>query len=391
MKLLLTLLVSIGVAYATDSCPAFQPWKEWTSDCLWLPYDDIRNKAIEACDITVPEAFKVSLPNIEGMPDKCGHCSFKFRCQKRAPTDTCFPINTEHQTCHEFGDVCNMPKLTWHDLGCKWNLASMVFKQCHNRDGMSDEYREHLAGMSKNMPKFHCTEKEGQCKCCCHPHAPNAAGDECTEHTEPECQEFGEYNDWNDKCVWFPPDQLRKDFQDHCGMAYKPSKHAEKAMKKFKLPDGLKIPEQCGMCSFKFKCKKRDAKSAAGKKECFPLQVMKKPCTNEDMPGAGDVCTLPKIFNSCNYTEQIKKLLGPLVRSKMNKMPLSMKHDFLEMIANLPHGRCIEKDGKCKCCCHPYQPSEDGTRCVLARMCNFPSDFDDFDFKLEDTDSWFLF
>jgi hypothetical protein len=167
------------------------------------------------------------------------------------------------------------------------------------------------------------------------------------------------------------------------------------AMKKFKLPEGLEIPEQCGMCSFKFRCRKRSPRSAEGKKKCFPIQVMKKPCTNDDMPGAAEVCTLPKIFNSCNYTEHIKKLLGPLVRAKMNKMPMNMKHDFLDMISNLPHGRCIEKEGQCKCCCHPYQPNADGTECVLAEMCNWPSTFDSVDFKLgdggEDESSWLFF
>ena len=67
--------------------------------------------------------------------------------------------------------------------------------------------------------------------CCCHPYMPNADGTACMEHngkqrflprqyvkayTEPECENWSEWNDWSDECVWLPPSQMRETYAVRC-------------------------------------------------------------------------------------------------------------------------------------------------------------------------------
>jgi hypothetical protein len=140
------------------------------------------------------------------------------------------------------------------------------------------------------------------------------------------------------------------------------------------LPEGFEWPERCGFCSYKAKCRKRSAKSTEGKKVCFPLELQKVACGNEDGEGNGDVCELPKIGGDCNYNDKMMKLIEPKIRSRMKKMPPSMRHGLMKMLTNMPHGKCVEKGDKCACCCFPYEPNEDGTACVEMYMCKTPEE-----------------
>jgi hypothetical protein len=391
-KLLLLSLAAIAVYAGDDTCPAYSDWLPWSNDCLWLPFDDMRDKAIAACDITVPDNMLKPIPSFGEMPDKCGHCSFKFRCRKRSPDGDCFPLNAEREVCHEHSDVCEMPKIPMAGLDCKYDVAGQIFMQCGNRPDVADWMRHGFREYAKVLPQFHCKKSGDKCSCCCHPYAPSEDGTTCVEHSEPKCESWGDWNDWSEKCLWFPPKQMRLDWQEHTGMEIPISKKAMKVYDKFnKMPDGSDFPDRCGMCSFKFKARKRSEMSEEGKKDCFPLDVMKKPCGNEDVPNAGDICTLPKMLGSCNYTQHMRKLFGTKGKEKLKKMPMTKRMDFVKVLTNFPHGKCIEKDGQCKCCCHPYEPNAEGTECVVAKFCDFPTDWpSQIDYNLADDALWFL-
>ena len=69
--------------------------------------------------------------------------------------------------------------------------------------------------------------------------------------------------------MWFPPDELRADFVEHCDF-HMPDAENDKAKELLKkLPEGFQWPDRCGYCSFKIKCAKRSDHSAAGVKECL--------------------------------------------------------------------------------------------------------------------------
>jgi len=195
---------------------------------------------------------------------------------------------------------------------------------------------------------------------------------------------------WSDKCFWFPPDEMKKDFIDHCDFHVKdPQK--EDMMSKMKLPEGFESPDRCGYCSFKVKCRKREVTSAGGKKECFPLDVEKKACGPDDCETCGNVCQLPKLLGNCNYTDHMRKILGPGIRGRMKKMPHAMQMGLTKMVSLLPHGNCVEKEDKCHCCCHPYEPNADGTQCLLKQMCKTHEDLGiEFDLNLPDNSFWFF-
>jgi hypothetical protein len=396
MKLLL--LVGIAaVAVAQDTCPNWLPWRAWTDDCLWLPLDDLRHKAVDACDIKLDFSKVPQVPDIPTMPEACGHCSFKFRCRKmESKQDGCFALEGETQACGDGpkGEVCEMPKIEKHEIGCKWGMAKMYMAQCLNRHDIPDWKRQGYEKMGNMLPEFNCEEHDGKCHCCCHPYKPVEAedgGHKCEMQTMPTCDAFTDWNDWTDQCMWFPPEELKNSFKAHCGIDLpKRDQQAEKnILSKFKLPDGFEMPERCGYCSFKLKCRKRSFNDANGDKKCFPIEAKKKSCGEEDCEGCGDVCTLPKLFNSCNYTSHLRKILEPGLRNKLKRMSYGMKRGLIQMLGLMPVGKCVEKDGQCKCCCHPYEPNEDGTACVLHKICDFPEDAVDLNLG-QDADALFL-
>ena len=130
-------------------------------------------------------------------------------------------------------------------------------------------------------------------------------------------------------------------------------------MKHMKIPEAIKdaIPDRCGYCSFKFKCRKRSVHSADGNKECLcviflclnndsnrcsPMEMEKKACGEDDCEGCSDVCVLPKVLGSCNITQTLRKVIGPSIKSTMKKLPHSIRDGLMRAIAHMPHGKCIE-------------------------------------------------
>jgi hypothetical protein len=395
MKTILILVaLAAGAMADADHCPAFRDWRAWTDHCIWFPMNTLRHDLIHACDVKMDETKMAAFPNIPGIPEKCGHCSFKARCRKRAKTDGCNPIEFERQPCNEHGNVCTMPQFPLYNLGCRYEYAPIFLKQCANQAGIADWQRSMWHQKGKVLPKFHCTEvgEPAQCKCCCHPYEPNEDGTACVEIPEPECPAFSEWTGWSDKCMWFPIEEMKEDFATHCDYRA-PAEEKEKAdemMKKLKLPEGFSFPDKCGYCSFKLKCSIRAVESTAGKKECFPLRVQKKACGPDDCETCGNVCVVDKMMGSCNITDNIRKLIGPGLKSRLKKAPPGMRDGMMTMIAGMPHGKCIEKDDKCHCCCHPYDLNADGTSCVLKDICKSPEQMGiEVDMNLPAESFWF--
>jgi len=63
---------------------------------------------------------------------------------------------------------------------------------------------------------------------------------------------------------------------------------------------------------------------------------------------------------------------------------------LMKMASLMPHGKCIEKDDRCKCCCHPYTPNADATECLLNDICKDAHDLGiEYDMNLGSTFWWF--
>jgi hypothetical protein len=383
------LCLSLAAVVFAD-CPAFGDWREWTDQCVWFPLKEVRKSLIDACDVSVDLDSMPDPPPMPELPAACGHCSYKFRCRKREKSEDCFPLDGEKQVCEEHATVCDMPPFPLHNLGCRYEYAPYYLKQCLNRPDISEARREGYRKMMDMLPNFHCKDVNGQCKCCCHPYMPSEDGAQCVQHEVPQCDEYSDWTGWSDKCLWWPPQEIKNDIVEHCDFTMKTNPQQEEWMNKLKLPDDMTVPDRCGYCSFKVKCRKREIKSADGKKECFPFDMEKKACgADDDCPTCADTCELPKFMGSCNYTDQMRKLVGPGIKSRLKKVPHAMQMGLMKMITHLPHGKCVEKDGKCFCCCHPYEPNEDGTECLLKDVCKTPEDVGiDFDMNLPDNDAW---
>ncbi|VDP23945.1 unnamed protein product [Soboliphyme baturini] len=72
-------------------CPEFSDWKPWTEQCLWYPLASLHQKMTSACDVNVVRQFSplsATFPDLV-IPERCGHCSFKFRCRTRDPEIGC--------------------------------------------------------------------------------------------------------------------------------------------------------------------------------------------------------------------------------------------------------------------------------------------------------------
>jgi hypothetical protein len=394
MKTVYVLFALVAIAFA-DDCGDYGDWGDQTDSCLWFPFSNIRSGIVDACGVTINNAE--NLPTFPTPPagfpsEPCGHCSFKAKCRKREQKDGCNPVDVQTEHCHDGsqGDVCDFPKIVRPDynIGCKYAVVPYMLQQCANRPDVPEWRRAQSKKFADIIPKFHCQEKDEGCACCCHPYHPNADGTACEMTTEPECEAYSDWNDWSDKCLFFPPNEMKKDFEEHCDFDFPDKGKEHPVFSKLKLP-GLETPAKCGYCSFKIKCRTRSPTSAANKKECFPLDVDKKACGNEECEGCGDICELPKIGPDCDYNAKMQKVLGPAIKSRMKKMPVHMRHSMVKMILGLPHGKCVEKDDKCMCCCHPYEPNEDGTACVVKDMCKTPDEVGvTFDMNLPDDGSF---
>jgi hypothetical protein len=387
MKLLL-LIALIGLVSA--DCPnPFGNWRQWSS-CLWMRNEEgqlsgkpLRKGFMDACNLFV-EGGAENLPDLPmqlPFPEKCGNCAFKIRCRNRQLADNCFPIETEKEICTEYNDICMLPKTPMFN-NCKWGMMGTILTQCStNRPDVPEWKREGFRKGSKVFPEQICVEKGDKCACCCHPYMPNKDATGCVPvPAEPECNDFGEFNDWTE-CLWYPFDSIASKVKQHCfptGSAAGLPKRPPVASAA--LPEGFQIPEKCGFCSFKMRCRKRDS---AGKPGCFPVDPDKKACGPDDCPTCGDVCTLPQLngalaapgVGKCDWHKKMMMMMKGRAKKYMSKMKnYWRKRGFMRLLANMPVGSCKEVGDSCKCCCHPYEPSEDGSTCELKQMCKLPSD-----------------
>lgn len=366
MKLVL-LFLAVAYALATE-CPNFGTWNNWTGKCLWFPMNEMREDIATACGITfnttnkTTDGFTDLMPAGFKMPEKCGQCSFKFRCRTRQRTEGCLTVDGERDTCTEYGQVCDLPPAPV--VGCRWGMFAEAFKACTFRPDIPDWRREAYKKFLEMMPEGNCVEKDGRCKCCCHPFTPSEDGTQCVKAEEPKtCPTFGKYNEWS-QCLWFPVSNIVNAFKEQCELDYKGDIPVA-----VPTPAGFELPDQCGMCSFKMRCRKRD--KADG---CFHIDVDKKACGKEDCAGCNEVCTIPYVNGtSCNWTQFVGQGIVKKVEAMTTstKLPYWRKRGLKDILKNLPYGKCKDINGQCKCCCHPYEPNADGTKCVLSDMCTF--------------------
>jgi len=379
----LILLAFVCLAMAED-CPPMEAMNEWTSDCIWYPLANMRKRMVEHCGLPPPpggfvNTTMIPFPAGESMPTSpCGNCGFKMRCQKRAPPpkEGCFLVNAEKKVCEEtdgtgFGAVCDLPKTVRGD--CYWAQYLAGLKQCINANPSLPMWRRQgYQDLLKILPSGHCVEKDGRCKCCCDPYWPNEEGTACVKKEPDHCPAWGNYNEWS-QCLWYPEQDLIKGIKDHCqltttGPAKIPFPEADPA---------VTVPEKCGYCSFKIRCMKRDEHEG-----CFHVKADKKNCGPDDCPTCGNPCAMDKIDGGCDWqahlSNRVKNAIvqiGKVAEATGKKIPRWKKEGYMRMLSLMPFGRCIEKDGKCHCCCHPYEPKQDESgniTCQVKSTCQGP-------------------
>ncbi|KFD49000.1 hypothetical protein D918_08154 [Trichuris suis] len=374
------LLLTFGFSLADhhEHCPAWKDWKPWT-DCLWYPTQNMYTKIAHACGLHADRNLTgvLGIPGEEKPPPMCGHCSFKFRCRRRDNVKDCYPLDGQVDVCHDHGQICSLPKLP--HLGCGYAFINEKLKQCFTRPDTPSYVRLGYRKMFESIPKKHCIEKDGMCKCCCGDYEPNEAGTECVKPPAHDCPAFGPPSEWSE-CLWFPMKDLVKHVEDHCHVhpdadGYRPP---------VATPPGIHIPEKCGYCSFRVKCMKRDKKDGClwvlnnhlftfWLSQLFysELRLGKKSCGHDDCPTCGDICTMDKINGSCSFPRVLQERLWDdfVAKSKEKHMPHWKRDGYAKVLMQLPYSSCKEVGDKCKCCCHPYHPNEDGTACVVKDYC----------------------
>jgi len=385
MNTLIAFALLVGVAFASEpaNCPAWQPFNDFTSECVWYPLNNMRRKIVEHCGLPpppggFPEGTMIPFPSGESMPTSpCGNCGYKMRCRKRGlpPTDGCFLLDAEKKACGNeehagYGDVCNLPKTVRGD--CYWGQYLAGLKQCLNANPNLPLWRrEGYQKMLKILPSGHCVEKDGRCKCCCDPYWPSEDGASCVKREPDHCPAFGEFNGWS-QCLWYPEAELIQGIRSHCELTGGPARVP------FPEPSAdVQIPEKCGWCSFKVRCKKREEHEG-----CFHVIADKQNCGPSDCPTCGSPCEMNKIDNGCDYagrlTSRVKNAVVQMQKAAEasgKKIPRWKKEGYLRMLSLMPHGKCIEKNDKCHCCCHPFEPKEgaDGTiTCAVKSTCQGP-------------------
>ncbi len=69
----------------------------------------------------------------------------------------------------------------------------------------------------------------------------------------------------------------------------------------------------------------------------------KKLCTdNDNCTTCAEPCTIPKLFDSCNYSESFAKTIAPKLKAIMKKLPYSLQIGLAKLTSVLPVGECIE-------------------------------------------------
>jgi len=189
---------------------------------------------------------------------------------------------------------------------------------------------------------------------------------------EPDtCAAFGEWNDWS-QCLWYPEANLIQGIRDHCQLTGGPSKIPFP-----EVSDGVTIPEKCGFCSFKLRCKKRDESEG-----CFGVRMDKKNCGPDDCANCGSPCHMPKATDgTCDWQAQLSARvknaivqMQKVLEAQGKKVPRWKKEGYLRLLSVMPFGKCIEQGGQCHCCCHPYEPKEENgaITCQVKATCQGP-------------------
>jgi hypothetical protein len=406
MKLLLVALAALTV-YAEDDCPAWRPMSEM-SECVWprnedgkMSFKPIMHAFLDRCKVKLDWKGQTP-PDVTDkheidFPAACGKCAYKFKCANREVKDGCFPLKAEKETCEEHGDVCDMPKTPVFG-NCKWNMLTAGFAACvTGRADLPEWRREGYHQGGRFLPEQNCVPEGEGCKCCCHPYRPVKNGDAWTCEEVPEraeaeaCPDFEPFNEWS-TCLWYPLTQVAQDVNAHCGLAdLVPGMNLDAMIQKRieaeeSDPDRQKMleklpKEKCGYCSFKIRCRKREHSDV-----CFGFDGDKKACGPDDCETCGQPCAMGLIeegkgvpegtVGTCDYHKMImaylRKRSGPFMKMMGNSY--WKKRGFGQLMKFMPMGKCVEVDGACKCCCHPYVPSEDGSQCVLQDMCRLPDD-----------------
>lgn len=408
MKLIVGLAL-LGLVFGKDDCPAWRAMSD-ESECVWPRNDDghmsarpLMDAFIDKCKIDIDWKGKQP-PDITDkhqipMPEKCGHCAFKIKCANRERKDGCFPIKAEKITCNEHGDVCEMPKTPKFN-NCRWSMLGAFMTQCvTSRPDLAPWRREGYHQGGRFFPQQNCLPDGDKCRCCCHPYRPVKDGDgyKCAKADKADeaeaCPDFADYNDWS-QCLWYPLSNVAKEVNDHCNLqdlmpkGFKLKEMIEKRIAaEEKDPNRAKVlaklpKDKCGYCSFKMRCRKR-----AHTPVCFGFDGDKKACGPDDCDGCGEPCEAAKLDNdmpkvpsdlvgTCNYAKYILGYLKSKAMPFMKNLGNNYwkKRGFAQLMKFLPMGKCVETDGKCKCCCHPYVPSEDGSKCELRKICRLPHD-----------------
>lgn len=353
-----------------STCSKFGAWKAWTDECLFFPLHDIRKKMVQACEVaynfTTAMAFPLP-PNFQQPQSPCGYCSFKFRCQTRRESEGCGSVNGEKQICREHSQICALPVSDAY--GCQWNVHAAALKACLNRADVPDWRRTAYKRVLDFMPQSNCVKVNNQCKCCCHPFTPNTDGTSCVEQTtvaEDKCPAFSPFSDWS-SCLWAPSGNLIGEFARTCGLNLAKDLPSGLVTGAAASPTGFQLPEKCGFCSFRTRCRKRTPKSG-----CFAIDAEKKPCSSQDCATCGDVCTLPKLNGtSCAWGRLVAgKFHARLQAFDSPLVPYYKRQGVQALLHHIPYTHCKQMGDVCKCCCHPYVPNGAGTACVVADMCS---------------------
>ncbi|VDP24022.1 unnamed protein product [Soboliphyme baturini] len=87
----LIILIPLLAVYVNAACPTFSNWTSWTDECLWYPLRNMYSKIADTCGIPSMRNLSTVVPTPPGfvIPERCGHCSFKFRCRNRTKTESC--------------------------------------------------------------------------------------------------------------------------------------------------------------------------------------------------------------------------------------------------------------------------------------------------------------
>jgi len=377
--------VFFGIVFA-ENCADFPAHGDFGSKCIFLPLKEMRKGVYEACHINYNHTLLEHLPAPSIMPkdfkapDKCGRCAFKAQCRSRAKQDGCFrwDLNTkgcgvgDSDDCANCDKACELPKLP--EVDCEWGVVRGALMQCvDSKEHVPDWTREGWKKLVSAIPKPRCVEKDGKCHCCCHPYHPDDLGN-CVEDPQEQCGEYAAWNDWSQTCLWYPFHDMAKSFKDHCAIDYEPPENLMNMLKeKPATPEGLKMPEKCGFCSFKVRCRKRERKEG-----CFFLDVDRKPCGHDDCETCGSPCAMPKIENGCDWHKHLSGKILTKVKEVMHKsaaegkkLPFWKKAGLMKVLNAVPHGKCIEHNDQCHCCCHPYEAvvTPNGVECKAKPIC----------------------